>query len=303
MLHGCQSSLFNVYIIFFPFQQRQRLVEMVAVPIVCSRSHTVAFLIQLVSRMATETRLGVPQLTTTLRTEDGATAVSLICEVHWKPRVVVIPTLSSMVAPEVVVTTTPVAINDDKVGIMTTLGFQWGLSIDRSLFYLKQTLCSLQQHHNERHGVSNYRRPDSLLNCLFRDRSKKTSKLRVTGFCEGNSPVTGEFLAQEASDAEKCFHLMTSSCLPAYEQATDNSVRQMRVLCQKQLSRAGTSNYMPHIVWGVITCAYPLYLLRAQHSWNMHMIRVLLCFVVVSYRPDLPYPSGLPNVSWSEAFL
>ena len=37
---------------------------------------------------------------------------------------------------------------------------------------------------------------------LFRRRSKKTSKLRVTGLCEGNSPVTGEFPAQRASNAE-----------------------------------------------------------------------------------------------------
>ena len=33
-------------------------------------------------------------------------------------------------------------------------------------------------------------------------RSKKTSKLRVTGLCEGNSPVTGEFPAQKTSNAE-----------------------------------------------------------------------------------------------------
>ena len=31
---------------------------------------------------------------------------------------------------------------------------------------------------------------------------KKTSKLRVTGICEGNSPGTGEFPAQMASNAE-----------------------------------------------------------------------------------------------------
>ena len=36
----------------------------------------------------------------------------------------------------------------------------------------------------------------------FRRRSKKTSKLRVTGLCEGNSPATGEFPAQRAIDAE-----------------------------------------------------------------------------------------------------
>ena len=33
-------------------------------------------------------------------------------------------------------------------------------------------------------------------------RSKKTSKFRVTGLCEGNSPVTDEFPAQRASYAE-----------------------------------------------------------------------------------------------------
>ena len=31
---------------------------------------------------------------------------------------------------------------------------------------------------------------------------KKTSKLRVTGLCAGKSPVTGEFPAQRASNAE-----------------------------------------------------------------------------------------------------
>ena len=37
---------------------------------------------------------------------------------------------------------------------------------------------------------------------VYSDTSKKTSKLRVTGLCEGNSPVTGEFPAQRASNAE-----------------------------------------------------------------------------------------------------
>ena len=34
-------------------------------------------------------------------------------------------------------------------------------------------------------------------------KSKKTSKLRVSGLCKGNSPVTDEFPAQMASNAEK----------------------------------------------------------------------------------------------------
>ena len=41
-----------------------------------------------------------------------------------------------------------------------------------------------------------------LLNCWFRCSSKKTSKLRVSGLCAGNSPVTGEFPAQWASNPE-----------------------------------------------------------------------------------------------------
>ena len=41
-----------------------------------------------------------------------------------------------------------------------------------------------------------------LLKLLFRCRSKKTSKLCVTGLCEGNSPVIGEFPSQRASNAE-----------------------------------------------------------------------------------------------------
>ena len=48
----------------------------------------------------------------------------------------------------------------------------------------------------ERDGVSNHRPHNCLLNRLFRSSSKQTSKLRVTGLCEGNSPVTGEFPTQ-----------------------------------------------------------------------------------------------------------
>ena len=55
---------------------------------------------------------------------------------------------------------------------------------------------TLQWRHNERNGVSHHRRLDCLLNRMFMRRSKKTSKLRVTGLCEVNSPVTGEFPAQ-----------------------------------------------------------------------------------------------------------
>ena len=61
---------------------------------------------------------------------------------------------------------------------------------------------ALQWRHDGRDGVSNHQPHECLLNRLIRCRSKKTSKLRVTGLCAGNSPETGEFPAQMASNAE-----------------------------------------------------------------------------------------------------
>ena len=61
---------------------------------------------------------------------------------------------------------------------------------------------SLRWRHNDHAGVWNHQPHGCLLNRLFRRKSKKTSKLRVTGLCAGNSPGTGEFPAQMASYAE-----------------------------------------------------------------------------------------------------
>ena len=67
------------------------------------------------------------------------------------------------------------------------------------LFYI---LVPLRWRHNEHDSVSNQQPLNCLLNRLFRRRSKKTPKLRVTGLCAGNSPGTGEFSTQMASNAE-----------------------------------------------------------------------------------------------------
>ena len=61
---------------------------------------------------------------------------------------------------------------------------------------------ALQWRHNGYDSVWNHQPHDCLLNHLFRRRSKKISKLRVTGLCAKNSPKTGEFPAQMASNAE-----------------------------------------------------------------------------------------------------
>ena len=47
---------------------------------------------------------------------------------------------------------------------------------------------ALWWRHNDHAGVSNHQPHGCLFNHLFRRRSKKTSKLRVTGLCVGNSP-------------------------------------------------------------------------------------------------------------------
>ena len=61
---------------------------------------------------------------------------------------------------------------------------------------------TLQCRHDGHDSVSNDQPHDSLPNRLFRRESKKISKLRVTGLCAGNSPETGKFPAQMASNGE-----------------------------------------------------------------------------------------------------
>ena len=74
-------------------------------------------------------------------------------------------------------------------------------------------VTSLQWRHNELDGISNHLPLNCVLNRLFRRRSKKTSKFRVTGLCEWNPPVTVGFPSQRASNAEKVSFSMASSCI------------------------------------------------------------------------------------------
>ena len=84
----------------------------------------------------------------------------------------------------------------------------WGVTLQWELFFIvtpaskSRARLTLQWRHNGRDSVSNHQPHDCLPNRLFRRRSKKTSKLLVTGLCAGNSPRTGEFPAHMASNAE-----------------------------------------------------------------------------------------------------
>ena len=58
---------------------------------------------------------------------------------------------------------------------------------------------TLQWHHN---GYLKSPASQLFTQQFLQVQIKKTSKLRVTGLCAGNSPVTGEFPTQRASNAE-----------------------------------------------------------------------------------------------------
>ena len=83
--------------------------------------------------------------------------------------------------------------NTGNAGYGHKLPHGWHITNDRP---------TLPWRHNEHDGVSNHQPRYCLLNRLFRHRSKKTSKLRVTGLCAWNSPATDEFPAQRDSNTE-----------------------------------------------------------------------------------------------------
>ena len=70
-------------------------------------------------------------------------------------------------------------LHRNAVGIAGLVIHQWRIPYKKVL---------LQWRHNGRDGVSNHKCDYCLLNRLFKCRSKKTSKFRVTGLCAGHSP-------------------------------------------------------------------------------------------------------------------
>ena len=97
---------------------------------------------------------------------------------------------------------------------------------------------ALQWRHNGRDNVSNHQPHDCILNRLFRRRSKKTSKLRVTGLCAGNSPETGgpRWIPRTNGQLRgKCIHLVTSSWSSSYR-------------CKMDMAKAKTSRILPNII-------------------------------------------------------
>ena len=89
-------------------------------------------------------------------------------------------------------------------GSLRRYGANHDVILMRSILFVKKFFWSISNtshwHRNGRDGVSNHQPHHCLFISLFRRRSKKISKFRDTGLCEGHSPFTGEFTAQ--SNAE-----------------------------------------------------------------------------------------------------
>ena len=65
--------------------------------------------------------------------------------------------------------------------------------IPPKLYFFDAFQQTLQWRHNGCDSVSNHQPHGCFLNRLFRHRSNKTSELRATGLCAGNSPEAGEW--------------------------------------------------------------------------------------------------------------
>ena len=93
-------------------------------------------------------------------------------------------------------------LTTDKPSKLYILGPLWESSPHKCRKMFHAMTFPLQWRRNGHDGVSNHQSHDCLLNRLLKAQIKETSKLCVTGLCEGNSPGTSEYPAQKASNAE-----------------------------------------------------------------------------------------------------
>ena len=123
---------------------------------------------------------------------------------------------------------------------------------------------TLQWRHNGRDSISNHQPHDCSLSRLFRHRSKKISKLHVTGLCAGNSSGTGEFPAQMASSAENvsiwwCHQMFPFDDVIMRQQAiTPRKDQQCHMESQghNQLTHQGRGKMAAHFPEDIFKCIF-----------------------------------------------
>ena len=119
--------------------------------------------------------------------------------------------------------------------------------------------------------------------------SKKKSKLRVTGLCEGNSLVTGEFPSQRATNAENVSIWWRHHVQPKRRDGEQGPP----LLFEVSLTRmefgawAWISDYIHVKRWNVIT--HPCSNFRLRHGWIIASHRKLYIWLL-AYFPILIKP-------------
>ena len=98
---------------------------------------------------------------------------------------------------------------------------------------------------------------------LFRRRSKKISKLRVTGLCEGNRPVTGTLPSQGASNAKNVSVSWRHHCF--------FHVTRMKKSSQMQFNnhKSHFGEYRTYLPFFSQPCVYRLWGLDQYHNATM----------------------------------
>ena len=128
-------------------------------------------------------------------------------------------------------------------------GFHWNLCCHWLKGLLRRPVAVIRQdpgiHYNDVMMSTMASQMTSLVivysTVYSRSRSKKISKLRVTDLCAGNSPVTGEFPAQTASNAEVFpFDDVIMTCASLHIHTCTTSLR------WRHNDHDSVSNHQPH---------------------------------------------------------
>ena len=114
---------------------------------------------------------------------------------------------------------------------------------------------------------------------------KKISKLRVTGFCEGNSPVTSEFPAQRASNTENVsiWWRLHVNWPNSFEHCIHHG-------------RTGDNSQVPIYIWITINVLFQM-TLRKPVPYVNTLLRAFLKRKVCPKEPD-SQPALAPAIAW-----
>ena len=159
--------------------------------------------------------------------------------------------------------------------------------------------------HNDHDGVSNHQPHGCLPNRLFRRRSKKTSKLRVTGLCVGNPPGPVHS-PHKGPVTRKCFHLMTSSWSLAVPLYSPSATTLHKEACWLSLQDKPNGRQMPD-VWAVQggfkestkTYMYSdspiIFIYCLSQNWNRSMWALIVCEIFNDYFANIASSIGFED--------